>query len=790
MKAIANTKVKFLLGAVLVLALVFAFMAQAAPAQADGVPVTVQVIGSDSVTGVSGVQVRYGSGSNYTSAWFGTTGGSGTITGNLAPGTYSFQALYNNGHAEQMNVDVSSPGPVTVTFNTYKLTLRLEECDTGNGIDGGNARFGAGSTYTTSWFPGGATGSSTTGETEAEFFPGTYTFQMQYGGTAEVKPLNMPASNHKLTWQASKVTLHYSGQISYGGSDGDSTWFSKPTMYLLPGTYKFHFRGGGRYDLTISGCSMEKTVAVLKLTDHNGNPLAGGTARGGYATPTVWHVSGSTDSNGLLFELRDGPPPSQLSYEMKVNNTAAWDGPQDPTVDSIFEFQTRLLTLRLEDCNGNPLDGGNPRYGHGSTYTTWWFPGGVTGSSAAGETSAEFFPGTYSFEMQYQGTADAKVSVVVPDADTTLTWQTTKVTLHYSGQISYGGGSGDSQWFTKPSMELLPGTYKFHFRGGGRYDLTISGCSMEKTVNVLKLKDHNGNPLAGGKARGGYGSHYAGWWVPGLTDADGVLFDLRDGQHTTMSYEMGYNNTTEHKTQDVSANSIFDFQTILLTLRLETGGGTPLDGGRARYGSGNTYTTWWFPGGNTGSSAAGETEAEVFPGTYSFEMQYQGTAEAKVGVTIPNANTKLTWQTILLTLRLETCGGTPLDGGKARYGHGNTYTTWWFPGGNTGSSAAGETEAEVFPGTYSFEMQYQGTAEAKVGVNIPNANTKLTWQTTNVTLQYSGQISYGGGSGDSRWFNKPSMELLPGTYKFHFRGGERRDLTWSGCTYTYDYDNP
>jgi len=438
------------------------------------------------------------------------------------------------------------------------------------------------------------------------------------------------------------------------------------------------------------------TVTVW-VKDSGGHGLAG--AKVYYELGSINNF-GTTGLDGSV--SKDFPATTtNLKVWALYNNTYSAHITQNIQSDPSFEFKTIRLTLRLETCGGTPLNGGNPRYGIGSTYTTWWFPGGVTGTSAPGETAAEFFPGTYSFEMQYQATAQAKLNVDIPNANTTVTWQTTKVTLYYSGSISYGG-SGDSTWFTKPSMELLGGTYWFHFRGGNYYTpLTISGPSMTKVVNILTLKDHNGNPLSGGIARGGFGSNFSTWWVSGTTDANGILFDIRDvrSQPTTMSYEMRYNNTTKVITQDVSLNSIFQYQTILLTLRLET------------------------------------------------------------------------------------CGGTPLNGGNPRYGIGSTYTTWWFPGGVTGTSAPGETAAEFFPGTYSFEMQYQATAQAKLNVDIPNANTTVTWQTTKVTLQYSGSISYGGPTGDSTWFTKPSMELLPGTYKFDFRGAGRMDLTFSGCEF-------
>jgi hypothetical protein len=79
--------------------------------------------------------------------------------------------------------------------------------------------------------------------------------------------------------------------------------------------------------------------------------------------------------------------------------------------------------------------------------------------------------------MGYQATSQEKQNEVVPDADHTIVWQTTNLTLNYTGPISYGGPTGDSTWFDKPSMELLPGTYWFHFRGCTRSELTFSGCS-------------------------------------------------------------------------------------------------------------------------------------------------------------------------------------------------------------------------------------------------------------------------------------------------------------------------
>jgi len=301
--------------------------------------------------------------------------------------------------------------------------------------------------------------------------------------------LALPMATPVLADEPVPVTLWFSGTIEY--YDG-AAWqtFTKPTMSLTPGSYTFRFSGDTRplaqAVINVSAPSIQKNIAYLQLKDHTGAGLAGGTARGGYGSSySAWFVSGATDANGVLLDVRSvGSQPATMSYEMRFNNTTQVKT-QDVSVNSFFDFQTILLTLRLETCGSIPLDGGNARYGIGGTYTTWWFPGGVTGSSASGETAAEFFPGTYSFEMNYKHTAARKLSVAIPNADTKLTWQTTTVTLYYSGVISYGGG-GDASYFTKPSMELLEGTYWFHFRGVGRTQLTFSGCSFDNAVRFFQ----------------------------------------------------------------------------------------------------------------------------------------------------------------------------------------------------------------------------------------------------------------------------------------------------------------
>ena len=648
---------------------------------------------------ISGATARGGVGANYgTWSVTGSTDANGLLI-DIRPlpvsgSGYSYEARVNN--------TTAVIGPLTTNyyeFQTQLMTLRMETCD-GTPIDGGVPAYGYGTNGGAWFFPGGNTGSSASGESEAEIFPGTYSFRMQYKATTEfIYSYNFPTDGATVTWTTTKVTLNYAGAISYGGASGTSTWFTKPSMELLHGTYNFKFFGAATVPLTFSDCTFGGVINFIKVLDHNGAPIAGAKARGGKGTSYfTWHVAGSTDANGLLIDIRPLPVSATgYSYEAKVNNTTAVIG---PLTTNYYEFQTQLITLRMETCDANPIDLGSPAYSSGTNTSggTWWFPGGKTGVSAPGESEAEFFPGTYSFRMQYKATQEIIASWNFPTDGTTVTWTTTKVTLNYASSISYGGSSGTSTWFTKPSMELLHGTYNFKFFGAGTVPLTFSDCTFGGVINIIKVLDHNGSPIAGVTARGGVGASYGTWFVPGSTDANGLLLDIRPlpASATGYSYEAKVNNTT----------------------------------------------------------------AVIGPLTTNFYL----------------------FNTELLTLRLETCEGTPLDGGHVRWGHGANYSTSHFIGGNTGSSATGETSAEFFPGIYSFEMGLSGTTDTKISYNFPTDGATVLFTTTKVILSYNNTISYGGPSGTSAWFTKPSMELMPGgTYKFKFTGGNLVDIAISGC---------
>ena len=609
---------------------------------------------------------------------------------------------YAGATEQKSNVDITATSNNPLVFQTVNAVMSVELRNSGGtGILGGVVQY-----YASGWKPFGTTDINGVA-IGPNLLPGIYSFKMTYAGftqqksnvdirNEENKPLVFLTSDMVVQFKDSVgnpieggvVQYYASGWNNFGVTDENG----QASLMLLPGTYSFKMTYEGytqqksNVDIsTINPLEFNTVLMEVQLKNSAGGALLEGAVQY-YASG--WRTFGDTVIEGKATkELLPGTYSFKMTYAgytQQISNVDITATGNNPLI-----FQTVAMGVRLQTCAGAGLEGGAVQY-----YASGWNPFGSTG--ADGNIVKELLPGTYSFKLAWAGQTEQRSNVVVDAANHSLVYQTTQVALRYPEMIKYYAGGW--QTFTSP-MELLPYNYTFKF-GSFQTQVDVSGCTLNKNVVILVLKDHLDKGLSGGAARGGFGTSYSGWFVPGSTDANGILFDYRDGSATTMSYEMRYNNTTQVVTHDVTTQAVFEFQTDLATMRLQT------------------------------------------------------------------------------------CAGTGLSGGTVRYGIGSTYTTWFFPGGATGEN--GETSAEMFPGTYSFEMGYQGTSEARVSVTVP-AGSPLIWTTTKVTLQYSGQISYGGPTGQSAWFTKPSMEFLPGgTYKFHFQNPEagRLDLAWSGCEFT------
>ena len=411
--------------------------------------VTVQLLDSTN-KGLAGGVVQY-----YSGGWqtFGTTAGvDGKVDKDLPDGTYTFQVSYAGASMQKSQNVASDP---VVVFQTKLVTMKLLDSAGTTELSGG-AQY-----YANGWktFGNGTT------TTTMEMLPLTYTFQVSYAGASMQKSQNV-ASDPVVIFQATKVTLQFSGQIQYYA--GGWKPFNKPSMNLLPGTYTFKF-DAYQMNITVSGSEMTKSIVIAKLLNSSGGGISGGAAQyydGG------WKVMGTTGSNGVLLYAIDGLK-GTLSFIMTYGG-ASVEKSQNIATDSYVVFQTTKVTMKLLGSNNNELNGGAEYYANG--YKT--FGNGTT------TTTMELLPLTYTFRVSYAGASVEKSQNVA--SDPVVIFKTTEVTMkllgsnnnelnggaeyYANGYKTFGNGT------TTTTMELLPLTYTFR--------VSYAGASVEKSQNV------------------------------------------------------------------------------------------------------------------------------------------------------------------------------------------------------------------------------------------------------------------------------------------------------------------
>ena len=102
---------------------------------------------------------------------------------------------------------------------------------------------------------------------------------------------------------------------------------------------------------------------------------------------------------------------------------------------------------------------------------------------------------THTFYVEYNHMRSAKQTIAV-SGDATLTFQTTNVTIHYDCQVIYKP-TGSWYTFTKPTIEMFPGSYLFRFAAfdssapysGVETTIDVSGVSMEFNFILIQCED-------------------------------------------------------------------------------------------------------------------------------------------------------------------------------------------------------------------------------------------------------------------------------------------------------------
>jgi hypothetical protein len=436
---------------------------------------------------------------------------------------------------------------------------------------------------------------------------------------------------------------------------------------------------------------------------------------GNKVTPdTTYYKLGSTAffndgmENGCRFEDFSAGT-TNVEVWTTYSRTTSQHLTQDISSSPIFNFYTKSMTMRLEKCDGTPLDGGVIAGGTGGSSSAWYWAGGATGSGTnnPGESTAEVFPGgTFNYEMRYNGTTERKMGITIQDPPQTLVWKPTNVEVFWEGQVSYGGGAGNSAWIKGSgtpgygSKLLMPGTTRFHFRPVGGHpgytrDITYGGCYHH--AGYLTLIDEAGNPMANygdpADTRDLKWKHACGGsWAGGAsfeTDAHGKTpFDIACANWAKIVMTLNQTAITQMKAALLPSNYTWQAAKVNANLKDHLGNFiTDVPGGSVAQGSG-----YWYTHGTTGPS--GQVTLYVFPGTIKLQMNYNHGSETKFPAIVAGTN-DIDFQTGQLKLWFS---------GSIRSNAGGS---WWNP----------TNPMELLPGNYN--MCFSGPGHPESCVSIP-----------------------------------------------------------------------
>ncbi len=483
----------------------------------------------------------------------------------------------------------------------------------------------------------------------------------------------------RFDFYTTKVTLQYSGDLAFGGPNGDSAWFAKPYMELLSdGTNPVHFRldgtgtVSGRTALlwpvaTGTGATYTRSLVAVRLVDSANVGLAGGQAS---AYVAGWKQLGTTETTGVVVGAFDGLL-SNVTFSMGYVG-ATIQKSQNVAAASVVKFQTAKVTMELLDSTSTHLAGGAQYYASG------WktFGGGTT------TASMELLPTTYTFAVTYGGATIQKSQNIASDPavvfntklvtmellDSTSTHLAGGAQYYASGWKTFGGGT------TTASMELLPTTYTFA--------VTYGGATIQKSQNVANdpLVIFTGTEVT--IQFSGTIQYYAAGWKtftkPTMT--------LLPGAYTFSFSGNGYPavNVTLNVTGDEVKKSV-------VYVRLLSSTNSPLAGGVA-----SAYVNGWQTIGTTNSSGAVVGLFDGLLGNTSATTTYNGTSQ-QITQYQPT-NSIYTFQT----------GSVVSDGGTA--------TGYYAGGWKTFSQYV-----QLLPGTYLFSFS-DGTSNTGYAITAGTLN--------------------------------------------------------------------
>jgi hypothetical protein len=476
-------------------------------------------------------------------------------------------------------------------------------------------------------------------------------------------------------------------------NDGTFTFATSLKKTSLRMTYAFGTQTKSNVTIKSDSVIIFKTNNVIvNLQSSQGNPIDTGTVQyyeGG------WKDFGATSNGVVAKELL----PIKYTFKMAYKGSNIEKAQNIDSAATII-FQTKNVSVNLQNSQGNPLDTGTVQYNAGGWQTF--------GNTLNGVVTNELLPIKYTFRMTYNGAAISKAQNVDSNSIVIFQTVTAKVQLQTStgaaldtGIVQYYAGGWQTFGITSNgavAKELLPTKYTFR--------LTYNNASITKVQNIdsnatvlfqtvpaaVALQASNGSGLDTGIVR-----YYSGGWKDfGITSNGVATKELLPVKYT---FQMTYNSVTLNKAQNIDSNMTIVFQTVPAKVQLQTSSGTALDTGFVQY-----YAGGWKDIGITNN---GVVTKELLPVKYTFRLTYCGSS-ASIAQNV-DSNATVNFSTIACTVSVTNSSGSLLNNAVVSY-----YAGGW---NAIGATINGIVTKELLPVKIQFRAVY-GTKQKSVTQDV------------------------------------------------------------------------
>ena len=336
---------------------------------------------------------------------------------------------------------------------------------------------------------------------------------------------------------------------------------------------------------------------------------------------------------------------------------------------------------------------------------------------------------------------------------------------YYSGgnwikdSLSNGGVTDASGMVTGvPVKETI---FKMQYNGTDSTIYSSAGIiNFQTCLARVYLKNSRGTGLPGAIV---YYLGYNGWQLLDTTDLNGLATkELLPGSHY-YTVSDGISSLQSIGTQHVC--TLYTFTLGAADIYLLSSIGTGLSGANVYY-----YANGWqFLGTTDGTGLATK---DLFPGSYSFKIEYAGTQSSTP--TYHNINSSYTFYTCNAQVYLKSSTNAGISGATIKY----LGTSGWITLGITDGS--GLAFKELLPGNYYYTIDYAFNTYTS---SPKSACTPFTYNTTNAIVNLKSSLGAGLANGDVYYYSSgnwrffgttngsgvASSELLAGSYNFNMK---------------------